>query len=113
MPSYEEESHACLKFRRGKGSHFHPYWHAEELLADGRGLLVPFGDSPSISRAVCDLLRNETTHHAIRKNAYLMGEHSAQTAKRIEPPTLDQQRHRTPPVGGRVELQQERSVFLP
>jgi hypothetical protein len=44
----------------------------------------------------------------------LMGEHSAQTAKRIEPPTLDQQRHRKPvPVGGRVELQQERSVFLP
>jgi hypothetical protein len=43
----------------------------------------------------------------------LMDEHSAQTAKRIEPPTLDQQRHRTPPVGGRVELQQERSVFLP
>ena len=114
MPSYEEEWHACLKFRRGKGSHFHPYWHAEELLADGRGLLVPFGDSPSISRAVCDLLRNETTHHAIRKNAYLMGEHSAQTAKCIEPPTLDQQRHRKPvPVGGRVELQQERSVFLP
>jgi hypothetical protein len=24
MPSYEEEWHACLKFRRGKGSHFHP-----------------------------------------------------------------------------------------
>ena len=24
MPSYEEGWHACLKFRRGKGSHFHP-----------------------------------------------------------------------------------------
>jgi len=24
MPSYEEEWHACLKFRRGKGSRFHP-----------------------------------------------------------------------------------------
>ena len=102
----------AYSFGAGKAVISTPYWHAEELLADGRGLLVPFGDSPSISRAVCDLLRNETTRHAIRKNAYLIGrkmiwsqlaheyaqsfqrarhEHSAQTAKRIEPPTLDRQ----------------------
>ncbi len=63
----------AYSFGAGKARHFHPYWHAEELLADGRGVLVPFDDAPAISRAVCDLLRNETARHAIRNNAYLMG----------------------------------------
>ena len=102
----------AYSFGAGKAVISTPYWHAEELLADGRGLLVPFDDSPSISRAVCDLLRNETIRHAIRKNAYLIGrkmvwshvaheyaqsfqrarhEHFGQTAKGIEPPTLDRQ----------------------
>jgi glycosyltransferase involved in cell wall biosynthesis len=47
-----------------------PYWHAEELLADGRGVLVPFADAPAISQAVCEMLRNETLRHSIRKAAY-------------------------------------------
>ena len=63
----------AYSFGAGKAVISTPYWHAEELLADGRGVLVPFGDAPAISRAVCDLLRNETARHAIRKNAYLMG----------------------------------------
>jgi glycosyltransferase involved in cell wall biosynthesis len=50
-----------------------PYWYAQELLADGRGVQVPFRDSPAIARAVFDLLENETERHAIRKRAYLYG----------------------------------------
>ena len=48
-----------------------PYWHAEELLADDRGILVPFGDSTAISREVITLLQDETRRHALRKRAYL------------------------------------------
>ena len=50
-----------------------PYWYAEELLADGRGLLVPFGDSQAIANQVLNLLANETERHAMRKRAYLFG----------------------------------------
>ncbi len=50
-----------------------PYWHAQELLADGRGILVPFGDSDSITKAITRLIQNEVELHAMRKNAYLLG----------------------------------------
>src|SRR3989449_9985575 len=50
-----------------------PYWHAAELLAEDRGVLVPFGDAPAIAREVIGLLRDDTRRHAIRKNAYRLG----------------------------------------
>jgi glycosyltransferase involved in cell wall biosynthesis len=48
-----------------------PYWHAQELLADGRGILVPFDDPASIAQAVTRLLDNDAERHAMRKRAYL------------------------------------------
>ena len=50
-----------------------PYWYAEELLAEGRGVLVPFGDSPGLAREVVELLRDEPRRHAMRKKAYMLG----------------------------------------
>jgi len=48
-----------------------PYWHAAELLDDGRGALVPFEDPAAIAAAAIDLLDNDAKHHAMRKRAYL------------------------------------------
>lgn len=60
-------------FGSGKAVVSTPYWHAAELLADDRGVLVPFGDAPAIAREVIALLRDDTRRHAIRKNAYKIG----------------------------------------
>jgi glycosyltransferase involved in cell wall biosynthesis len=48
-----------------------PYWHAAELLDEGRGVLVPFNDSGAIAKAAIELLDNEAARHAMRKRAYL------------------------------------------
>ena len=60
-------------FGAGKAVVSTPYWHAAELLAEDRGVLVPFGDSSAIGREVCGLLRDATRRNAIRKNAYKLG----------------------------------------
>ena len=60
-------------FGAGKAVVSTPYWHAAELLAEDRGVLVSFGDSRAISREVCGLLRDVPRRNAIRKNAYKLG----------------------------------------
>ena len=60
-------------FGCGKAVLSTPYWHARELLADGRGVLVPFCDSAAIAREVCGLLDDDARRHAMRKRAYLLG----------------------------------------
>jgi glycosyltransferase involved in cell wall biosynthesis len=60
-------------FGAGKAVVSTPYWHAAELLAEERGVLVPFGDAQAIAREVIGLLRDETRRHAMRKNAYKLG----------------------------------------
>ena len=46
-----------------------PYWHAAELLSDGRGALVPFEDPNSIAAAAIELLDNDTVLQTMRKRA--------------------------------------------
>src|SRR6267143_2070268 len=63
----------AYSFGAGKAVISTPYWHASELLAEDRGVLVPFGDARAIAREVSGLLRDEPRRHAIRKNAYKLG----------------------------------------
>ncbi len=53
-----------------------PYWHAEELLADERGVLVPFGDPGAIAREAAALLRDDARRNRMRKRAYLVSRES-------------------------------------
>jgi glycosyltransferase involved in cell wall biosynthesis len=50
-----------------------PYWYAEELLAEGRGRLVPFNDHAALAEAFVRLFANEAERHAMRKQAYAFG----------------------------------------
>ena len=60
-------------FGAGKAVVSTPYWHAAELLAEDRGVLVPFRDARAIAREVIALLRDDNRRHAMRKNAYRIG----------------------------------------
>jgi glycosyltransferase involved in cell wall biosynthesis len=50
-----------------------PYWYANELLAEGRGQIVPFHDAAALADAAIDLFDNEAKRHAMRKRAYAYG----------------------------------------
>jgi hypothetical protein len=47
-----------------------PYWHAEELLSEGRGCLVPPKDPKALAREIIGLLDDEVKRTAMRKRAY-------------------------------------------
>ncbi len=50
-----------------------PYWHAEELLADDRGVLVPFADSDAIGREIIALLSDDGRRQTMRDRAHGLG----------------------------------------
>lgn len=50
-----------------------PYWHAEELLAEGRGRLFDFTDVDGLSGILMELLNNSETLLELRKKAYQYG----------------------------------------
>jgi glycosyltransferase involved in cell wall biosynthesis len=65
-----------------------PYWHAAELLGDGRGVLVSFQDPAAIADAAIELLDNDAAREAMRKRAYLYArsmvwERAAQSYMRV------------------------------
>lgn len=50
-----------------------PIWHAEELLAEGRGQLFPFNDHKKLAEEALRLLANPLECNAMRKKAYTLG----------------------------------------
>ncbi|MEX1351817.1 MAG: glycosyltransferase family 4 protein, partial [Desulfobacterales bacterium] len=47
-----------------------PYWYATEMLAEGRGRIVPFRNPDAIAEQISGLLDNDVERHAMRKKAY-------------------------------------------
>jgi len=60
----------AYSFGLGKAVVSTPYWHAQELLADGRGVLVPFGDAAAIGTEIAGLLTDDARRLAMRMHAY-------------------------------------------
>ena len=61
----------AYSFGLGKAVVATPYWHARELLADGRGVLVPFGDAAVIGDEIAALLTDDCRRQAMRQRAYV------------------------------------------
>ena len=60
----------AYSFGLGKAVVSTPYWHAKELLADGRGVLVSFHDVATIGTEIAGLLTDHARRNAIRERAY-------------------------------------------
>ena len=68
-----------------------PYLHAREVLADDRGILVPFRDAPAIAAAVTGILADPLRKRALEERAYAYGR--ATTWPAIGAQTLTLMRH--------------------
>jgi glycosyltransferase involved in cell wall biosynthesis len=60
----------AYSFGVGKAIVSTPYWHARELLADGRGILVPFSDSAATGREIAALLTDDERRQSLCRAAY-------------------------------------------
>lgn len=60
-------------FGMGKAVISTPYRYAQEMLKDGCGKLVEFGDHDALSRTILELMENDVERSKIRKKAYELG----------------------------------------
>jgi len=74
-PSKEQITSGTLAYALASGRAIvsTPYWHAQELLANGRGRLVDFGDSEGFACALRDLLEHPDRREAMRRSAWEFG----------------------------------------
>jgi glycosyltransferase involved in cell wall biosynthesis len=74
-PGAEQVVSGTLAYALGTGKALvsTPYAYAQELLADGRGRLVPFGDSAALGREIGRFLLDRPARDAARRLAYRHG----------------------------------------
>ena len=60
----------AYSFGLGKAVVSTPYWHAMELLDDGCGVIVPFGNAAAIGKEIARLLTDAPRRQAMRERAY-------------------------------------------
>ena len=63
----------AYSFGAGKAVISTPYWHAKELLAKDRGILVPFANASAIAEGVNSFLSDPVLMAATRKRAWKLG----------------------------------------
>ena len=71
----EQLTSGTLSFAVGTGKAVvsTPYWAALELLAEGRGKLVRFGDSKQTAEAIVQILKDNSLFYSLRRKAYDYG----------------------------------------
>jgi glycosyltransferase involved in cell wall biosynthesis len=57
----------------GKAIVSNPYWYAQDMLSDNRGLLVDFGDTDGFKKSFLYLIENPEEYNIMRKKAYDFG----------------------------------------
>lgn len=74
-PGKEQITSGALAYTVGAGKAVisTPYSYATELLAGGRGLLVPFGDAAGFARGLLDLLGDDAARETLGRRAYHFG----------------------------------------
>ncbi len=71
----EQLTSGTLSFAVGAGKAVvsTPYWAAQELLADGRGRLIDFGNHKQMARAISEILKDDSLFYSLRRKAYDYG----------------------------------------
>jgi glycosyltransferase involved in cell wall biosynthesis len=71
-PNEAQVTSGALSYAMGSGAAVvsTPYWHAAELLSDGRGHLFPFGDHDALGAALLSLLGSPAEIERTRLSAY-------------------------------------------
>lgn len=71
----EQLTSGTLSFAVGTGKAVvsTPYWAAMELLAEGRGKLVKFGNSVEIAEGIIEILKKNSLYYSLRRRAYEYG----------------------------------------
>jgi len=99
-----------------------PYWHAKELLADGRGCLFPFADSAALATTIVSLLETPSEMRRVGNLAYefsraftwsRVGEQYLEVAAALPgPPAQAPRRPKLPRASGLPELRLDHLVRM-